>query len=98
MFQPLNIVEQTSDELRRERDAFYDMFADTNEQLTRANILLRAARDILKTCAELPYTAYAPSITANYDGTTCDGYCLREDIEMFLEIDADEPVLNEGSK
>lgn len=52
----------------------------------RATVLLKAVLEILNKCDEGPYVKEFFGETAFYDGTDCDGYCLKEDIEHFLEF------------
>ena len=52
----------------------------------RATVLLKAVLEILNKCDTGPYVKDVFGETAFYDGTDCDGYCLKEDIEQFLEI------------
>lgn len=55
----------------------------------RAVVLLKAARDMLEKADEGPFVVDVMSETVFYDGTDCDGYCLKEDIEnLFLEMGA----------
>jgi hypothetical protein len=51
----------------------------------RATILLKAVLEILNKCDKGPYVKDFFGETAFYDGVECDGLCLREDIEDFLE-------------
>lgn len=51
----------------------------------RATVLLKAVLEILNKCNEGPYVKDVFSQTAFYDGAECDGLCLKEDIEHFLE-------------
>ena len=51
----------------------------------RAIVLLKAALELLNKCDNSPYVLDVLSETAYYDGTDCDGCCLKEDIESFLE-------------
>lgn len=51
----------------------------------RAITLLKATLAILKQADAGPYVESVFSLTANYDGADCDGRCLMEDIEDFLE-------------
>jgi hypothetical protein len=50
----------------------------------RAIVLLKAALELLNKCDKSTYVLDVLSETAFYDGTDCDGYCLKEDIESFL--------------
>ena len=52
----------------------------------RATVLLNAVLEILNKCNNVPYVKDVFGETAHYDGTDCDGYCLKEDIEHFLEF------------
>ena len=52
----------------------------------RKEVLLKAAYDILKKCDEGPYVKNALEVTAEYDGTECDGYCLANDIAIELGL------------
>lgn len=64
----------------------------------RARILLRAAYDLLTKCKEGPYVLDAMGVLTFYDGTMCDGDCLREDIAIELDIEDDaEPLGNSVS-
>ena len=55
----------------------------------RTEVLLRAAYEILEQCEQSPIVENAMELTAHYDGTTCDGACLLEDIANELGIDRD---------
>lgn len=55
----------------------------------RTTVLLRATLEILNKCDEGPYVKDALTETAEYDGVECDGYCLKEDIEHYLEFGDD---------
>lgn len=55
----------------------------------RASVLLRATLEILNKCDQGPFVKSVFEETAHYDGTDCDGYCLREDIEIYLEYGDD---------
>ena len=55
----------------------------------RAEVLLRAAYDLLTRAERTPFVEQATSIEAYYDNAYCDGYCLREDIASVLGIDDD---------
>lgn len=52
----------------------------------RAKVLLKAVLDIFNECDKGPYVKDVFAQTAFYDGAECDGYCLKEDIEHFLEF------------
>lgn len=51
----------------------------------RKTVLLKACLDILKKCNDSSCVVSPMEVTAFYDGTECDGYCLMEDIENELE-------------
>lgn len=53
----------------------------------RAKTLLLATRDLLNKQKESFYTLDMLSETVTYDGTECDGSCLIEDIENYLDIE-----------
>ena len=58
-----------------------------SEKLARAEVLLQAAFDILKQQRDSSSVLNCLELTANYDGTTCDGLCLMQDIADELCID-----------
>jgi hypothetical protein len=51
----------------------------------RAKILLKATLELLNKCDESIIIEDAMCMTVNYDDADCDGYCLRVDIENWLE-------------
>lgn len=51
----------------------------------RAVTLLRACLDLLNKQKESYYVLNMLEQTVYYDGTDCDGYCLSEDIELYLD-------------
>ena len=51
----------------------------------RAVTLLRACLDLLNKQKESYYVLNVLEQTVYYDGTDCDGYCLSEDIELYLD-------------
>ena len=53
--------------------------------MERANILLKANYDILQKQKDSPYVLNIFEQTAVWDGAECDGYCLMEEIEDYLE-------------
>jgi hypothetical protein len=55
--------------------------------IERAKILLKAAYDLLKSCDEGPYVKNVLEEVVFYDDTDCDGYCLKDDIAILLEIE-----------
>jgi hypothetical protein len=60
-----------------------------SKKLARAEVLLQAAFDILKQQHDSGEVLNCLSLTANYDGTECDGHCLMEDIAAELDIELD---------
>ena len=54
--------------------------------MDRANILLKATYDILQKQKDSPYVLNFFEQTAVWDGVECDGYCLMEEIEDYLEF------------
>jgi hypothetical protein len=63
------------------------------EEITRKEVLLRAAYDLLTKCERSRYVLNANETTIFYDGAECDGSCLREDIAIELDIDSDTDPL-----
>jgi hypothetical protein len=51
----------------------------------RAKILLKATLELLNKCDESIIVEDPMCMTVYYDGTDCDGVCLRDDIENWLE-------------
>lgn len=56
------------------------------ESLTREQILLRAAAQILDKQNGSSYVLDVLSQTTVWDGATCDGYCLLEEIQDLLDM------------
>ena len=56
----------------------------TQDQQERAKILLQAALDILEKCSETMYVRDVFEVTAIWDEAECDGYCLKDDIEILI--------------
>jgi len=56
----------------------------------RAKILLKAARDILTKCDESSYVADVMCETAIWDEVECDGNCLLNELNEFLDEHKDE--------
>lgn len=59
--------------------------ADWLKELKRARYLLEVSYDLLRKQEESFYVLNILSETIFYDGAECDGYCLMEDIDNFLE-------------
>lgn len=57
----------------------------TQDNLPRAIELLKATLEILRKARQGPYVRNVFALTAFYDGVECDGMCLMEDIEAYLE-------------
>lgn len=55
------------------------------ENEDRAVTLLRACLDLLNKQKESRYILDLLSQTVYYDDAECDGYCLSDDIEMYLD-------------
>lgn len=60
--------------------------AEWLKELKNARILLKATYDLLKQCDDSFYVLNVLEQTTVYDGVECDGYCLMEDIEAFMEV------------
>jgi hypothetical protein len=58
--------------------------------MSRKDVLLRAAFDLLQRSSRMHLVEGACSINAHYDGADCDGFCLMEDIARELGIDSDQ--------
>lgn len=55
------------------------------DTLERAKILLIAAKDLLEKQENSGYVLNLLRETVFYDGAECDGSCLKDDIEYWLE-------------
>ena len=55
------------------------------ENEERSVVLLRACLDLLNKQKESYRVLNLLEQTVYYDGTDCDGYCLSEDIELYLD-------------
>lgn len=53
----------------------------------RRDVLLKAAYDLLTKQHEAGYVLNLLEETVFYDGTDCDGSCLRDDIAILLKYD-----------
>jgi hypothetical protein len=51
----------------------------------RAITLLRATLELLRKCDNSHYVLDVLGETVYYDEADCDGYCLKDDIEHYLE-------------
>jgi len=56
-----------------------------NEATNRAETLLRAAHQLLKRQDKSSYVLNILAETVFYDDAECDGNCLMEDIEYWLD-------------
>lgn len=56
--------------------------------IERAKVLLKATHELLKKCDEGPFVKNALEETVFYDDAECDGNCLMDDIENWLEYEA----------
>jgi len=54
--------------------------------ISRKDILLKAAYDLLKKAEAAHYVEQATAIVVHYDDADCDGYCLMEDIASELGL------------
>lgn len=54
----------------------------------RAGVLLKAAHELLKKCDESHFVENALATTVFYDDAECDGACLMDDIEHWLEFES----------
>jgi hypothetical protein len=61
-----------------------DEITRTGER-NRCVVLLKATLEILRKADEGPFVHNVLELTAHYDGTECDGLCLKDDIENLLE-------------
>lgn len=52
----------------------------------RKTVLLRACYEMLKKCEESHVVVSPMELTVHYDGTDCDGSCLKMDIADELGI------------
>ncbi len=57
----------------------------SKENQDRALVLLKATLDILNKSEQSSHVINVMELTANWDDTECDGYCLKGDIECLLE-------------
>lgn len=53
--------------------------------LDRAKILLKATKDLLEKQADSYYVLNLLRETVFYDGAECDGSCLKDDIDYWLD-------------
>ena len=56
-----------------------------NNNEERYITLLKACRDLLNKCNDSCYVLNVMEAIVNYDGADCDGGCLLEDINDYLE-------------
>ena len=61
-----------------------------SEQIERAKILLKAARNLLSKQKKAYFVLNLLEETVHYDGADCDGSCLIDDIDALLEEIDDE--------
>jgi hypothetical protein len=55
-------------------------------QLERAKVYLKATSDLLQKQNESHYVLNLLETTVFYDEADCDGYCLKDEIDTFLEM------------
>ena len=53
--------------------------------LTREQVLLRAMYQLMKKQEDSCYVLDIFSVDTVWDGATCDGYCLYEEVQQLLE-------------
>ena len=68
-----------NDKLKYEND-------ELKAQLERAKVYLKATSDLLQKQNESHYVLNLLETTVFYDEVDCDGYCLKDDIDSFLEM------------
>ena len=59
--------------------------AEWLKELKYAKVLLKATYDLLKQCDDSYFVLNVLEQLVTYDEVVCDGYCLMEDIETFME-------------
>lgn len=72
------------------RDIFHNVSkseenAELKTQLERAKVYLKATSDLLQKQNESHYVLNLLETTVFYDEADCDGYCLKDEIDTFLE-------------
>jgi wobble nucleotide-excising tRNase len=72
-------VKIENDKLRNEND-------ELKAQLKRAKVYLKATSDLLQKQNESHYVLNLLETTVFYDEADCDGYCLKDEIDTFLEM------------
>ena len=72
-------VKIENDKLKNEND-------ELKAQLERAKVYLKATSDLLQKQNENHYVLNLLETTVFYDEADCDGYCLKNDIDTFLEM------------
>ena len=58
--------------------------AEWLKELSRARTLLKATHELLESAKKSPYVLDTLRIVVHYDEADCDGNCLKEDIENYL--------------
>jgi len=59
----------------------------TPNKISRKDVLLRAAYDLLKKADNAHFVEQATEIVVHYDDADCDGQCLMTDIATELGIE-----------
>lgn len=72
-------VKIENDKLKNEND-------ELKTQLERAKVYLKATSDLLQKQNESHYVLNLLETTVFYDEVNCDGYCLKDEINAFLEM------------
>lgn len=57
------------------------------DEQDRKTVLLKAAYELLKQSARDHSLCAVRDIDVHYDGTSCDGYILMEDIKIELDLE-----------
>lgn len=77
-----------SDIEKREMELYIDGYKQCKREMQkengRAKVLLKATFDLLQKQKESHYVLNLLENTVFYDNAECDGYCLVDDIENFL--------------
>ena len=61
-----------------------EYIAELEKENERAKVLLKATLDLLQKQKDSYYVLNLLEMTSFYDEAECDGYCLFDDIEIFL--------------
>lgn len=67
------------------------------EAIERAAVLLKAIHDLMRKQEESHYVLNILAETIFYDGSECDGGCLKEDIEYWFDEFSDISLLEDDT-